>query len=149
MRYKWPLALFSFFLVLFPGFARAQTLTVEKIMQDPKWIGSSPSNPYFSYDGRSVYFDWNPENRTSDSLYRFDIGGKGVQKGNYKEGTLLSAINSGRYNHNFTQIAYTYRGDIYLLDLKTNKTLRVTQTEDTETNPGFIKGDEWIVYNRN
>src|ERR1700741_1018544 len=148
MRYKWPLAFVLCCSVLFPTFAKSQTLTVEKIMRDPKWIGSSPSSPYFSYDNRSIYFDWNPESRTSDSAYRFDIGGKTPQKANYKEAALAMAINSGRYNHNFTQIVYAYRGDIYLLDLKANRTQRITQTEDTETSPAFIKGDEWIVYNR-
>src|SRR5882724_7365814 len=36
-------------------------LTVEKIMQDPKWIGTSPSDPYWSRDGKYLFFNWNPE----------------------------------------------------------------------------------------
>lgn len=31
-------------------------LTVEKIMRDQKWIGTSPSNPYWSADGRYLFF---------------------------------------------------------------------------------------------
>src|SRR4029079_9893622 len=44
-------------------------LTVEKIMRDPKWIGTSPSNVYWSADGNSLYFNWNPDNASSDSAY--------------------------------------------------------------------------------
>ncbi|MDB5229465.1 MAG: dipeptidyl peptidase [Chitinophagaceae bacterium] len=145
MKYKW----FCLLLVLVPVLNYAQTLTVEKIMQDPKWIGTSPANIYWTYDSKTVYFDWNPEKKTSDSVYRFDLNNKLPVKGSYKEAALLSAINNGKYNRNYTQLVYTYRGDVYLLDLKANKTLRVTQTEDAEVNPSFIRNDEWIVYNRN
>src|SRR6185295_19458917 len=44
-------------------------LTVEKIMSDPKWIGTSPSNVYWGADGNSLYFNWNPDNSPSDSVY--------------------------------------------------------------------------------
>ena len=37
-------------------------LTIKQIMQDPKtWIGTSPSNIFWSENGDKVYFDWNPE----------------------------------------------------------------------------------------
>lgn len=41
---------------------QAQTLTeltVEKIMRDPRWIGSSPSNIFWGQDGQTLYFNWN------------------------------------------------------------------------------------------
>jgi Tol biopolymer transport system component len=46
-------------------------------------------------------------------------------------------------------MVYAYRGDLYLTDLKTNKTTRITQTEEFESQPKFIQKDEWIAYNRN
>jgi Tol biopolymer transport system component len=45
-------------------------------------------------------------------------------------------------------MVYAYRGDLYLADLKTNKTTRITQTEDNESQPRFIMKDEWIAYNK-
>src|SRR5258708_31894689 len=44
-------------------------LTVEKIMRDPKWMGTSPSRISWSQDGQYLYFNWNPDNATSDSIY--------------------------------------------------------------------------------
>ena len=44
------------------------SLTVDLIMRDPKWMGSSPSNPYWSHSGY-LFFSWNPDIKTSDSLY--------------------------------------------------------------------------------
>ena len=52
------------------------TLTVKKIMQDPKtWIGTSPSNPFWSEDGKTLYFYWNPEANPGDSLYKTTAAG--------------------------------------------------------------------------
>src|SRR5829696_2440546 len=59
-------------LVMTPALWAQKTLaplTVEKIMRDQDWIGTSPSNPYWSADGRYLFFQWNPVNALSDSLY--------------------------------------------------------------------------------
>jgi dipeptidyl aminopeptidase/acylaminoacyl peptidase len=139
-------------LLLLLATARAfaqEPLTVEKIMRDPKWIGSSPAGVNWSYDSKSVYFSWNPDKNVSDSLYSFAVNGTTPVKLAYNDAGLMSAINNGRYNNTYTQIVYAYRGDIFLLDLKTNKTTRVTQTQDFENDPNFIVKNEWIVYQRN
>ena len=52
-------------------------LTVEKIMQDPiKWIGTSPSNIYWSEDSKTIYFSWNPDKNKGDSLYKISLTDK-------------------------------------------------------------------------
>ena len=50
--------LFAFVFLLFSlticlAQQKLDKLTVEKIMRDPKWIGTSPSNVYWSADGNS------------------------------------------------------------------------------------------------
>ena len=45
-------------------------------------------------------------------------------------------------------MVYAFRGDIYWTDIKTNKTIRVTQTEEQENNPSFIMNEEWIVFTK-
>ena len=134
--------------VFFCSIGQAQ-LTVEKIMRDPKWIGASPSNAFWSQDSKTVFFGWNPTQQISDSVYQFTIGNTEPTKTNYLAAQKASAINAGIYNSNYTQLAYVYRGDIYLVDLKTNNTIRVTQTEEFESNPKFANNNEWLVYNKN
>ena len=61
--------LFTLFLIVVGTHAFAQkldTLTIEKIMRDPKWIGVSPSDIKWSDDGKKIYFKWNPENTFRD-----------------------------------------------------------------------------------
>jgi dipeptidyl aminopeptidase/acylaminoacyl peptidase len=129
--------------------ATAQQLTIEKIMKDPKWIGTQPSNISWGWDSKNIYFSWNPENNISDSTYTFAVGGKEPSKANYKDVALLNAISNGTYNSANTQVVYTYKSDLFLLDIKTNKTLRITQTEEQETSPKFIAKDEWISFSKN
>jgi len=129
-------------------FANAQTLTVEKIMKDAKWIGTSPSNIFWSQDSKSVFFNWNPEKKVVDSVYSFSIGGNEPKKTGYQEVQKMNALNNAVYNNSYTQMVYTYRGDLYLSEIKSGKTTRITQTEEFESAPRFIMKDEWIVYNR-
>ena len=139
--------LLSFFL-LSCCYVRSQTLTVEKIMKDPKWIGVSPSNVFWSPDSKSVFFSWNPQNKPSDSVYSYSIGAIEPQKAGYFESQKMNTLSNAVYNNSFTQMVYAYHGDLYLVDIKYNKTIRITQTEEVESAPRFVFKDEWVVYNR-
>lgn len=136
------------FLLLLTTYLQSQSLTVEKIMKDPKWIGSSPSNVYWSPDSKSVLFNWNPQNSISDSVYSYSLTGGEPQKAGYFEAQKINAFNGSVYNSTYSQMVYTYRGDVYLVDNKSGKTTRITQTEDFESGPKFILKDEWVVYTR-
>jgi len=127
----------------------SQTLTVEKIMQDPKWIGSSPSGAFWGTDSKSIFFNWNPNQKPSDSAYQFLIGSKEPVSVKYQEAQLAAAMANAEYNSNYTMMLYTYRGDVFVRNLKTGSTTRITATEDVESAPKLIMKDEWVVYSRN
>lgn len=136
--------------LFFACFVHAQqNLTVEKIMQDPKWIGTSPSNVFWSTDSKKVYFDWNPDKNISDSVYSYLIVPQSITKVSFLESQMLASRNNGVYNTSRTFLLYTHHGDIFLQDLKSGNITRITQTEETESNPGFLQKDEWVVYLRN
>ena len=74
-------SIISFILLTACFTAGAQSkLTVEKIMRDPKWMGTSPSNLQWSNDGQSLYFNWNPGQAPNDSLYFITLNNKTPQK---------------------------------------------------------------------
>jgi dipeptidyl aminopeptidase/acylaminoacyl peptidase len=123
-------------------------LTVEKIMRDPKWIGSSPSNIYWSNDGKYLFFNWNAEKAVSDSLYYISKeNGKPTKADFLIKQTILSAKIT-TYNHSQTAFTYSREGDIYFGDARTGKTKRVTQTVDYESNPFFAINETKIIYLR-
>lgn len=129
--------------------SNAQTLTIEKIMQDPKWMGSSPTGVFWGTDGKTIYFSWNPEGKTSDSTYSFSLGSSTPKKTNYRESQMEGSAAGGVYNNSYTMLVFTYLGDVYLRELKTGNTRRITFTEETESSPRFIMNDAWVVYTRN
>ena len=73
-------------------------LTVEKIMRDPKWIGSSPSAPQWSADGKTLFFSWNPDKAIADSLYFITTETKTPVKASVSQKQNLVFANSLVYN---------------------------------------------------
>ncbi|MDX5419579.1 MAG: S9 family peptidase, partial [Hymenobacteraceae bacterium] len=106
-------------------------LSVEKIMRDPKWIGTSPSNVFWSEDGKKIYFNWNPEGNRKDSLYSMSPDGKNIQKVSAQERRSLPSP-WGSYNRAETKKVYEKNGDIYLYDVKSGKAQQVTNTVERE-----------------
>ncbi|MCX7637654.1 MAG: prolyl oligopeptidase family serine peptidase [Cyclobacteriaceae bacterium] len=133
-----------FMLCLLTQTAKAQLteLTVEKIMRDPKWIGTSPSNIRWSVDSKTVYFNWNPDKNPGDSLYKITLNNFTPQKVTKAE--RLSLPTTGVYNNAYTKMVYDKDGDIFLLDIPSNKTTRITATVQRESNP-YFSGDEKMV----
>jgi hypothetical protein len=100
----------AFIFLFIPAMMYAQPklnkLTVEKIMRDPKWIGTSPSDPFWSADGKTLFFNWNPENAPSDSLYYISKENKIPVKATVSQKQNLLMANHVVYNINIT--AYVY-----------------------------------------
>ncbi|WP_460502739.1 TolB family protein, partial [Hymenobacter agri] len=124
-------------------------LTVEKIMRDPaQWLGTSPSNVYWGEDGRRIYFSWNPDRNRRDSLYQVvPTGNATPQKVSQREQRTLPA-NGSEYDAKYTRKVYERDGDIYLLDLKTQKIRRVTNTAERESAPAFARFGQLVSYVR-
>ncbi|HVI45955.1 MAG TPA: prolyl oligopeptidase family serine peptidase [Chitinophaga sp.] len=124
-------------------------LTVEKIMRDTRWIGTSPDNVFWGTDNQTIYFSWNPEKQLTDSLYYVNVRNKVPAKTNAADRSLIEARGNGSYNLDKTLLTYSYQGDIFLLEIKTGKVTRLTQTAAIESRPVFSFGGKQIVYQQN
>ena len=123
-------------------------LTVEKIMRDPKWMGTSPSNTNWSNDGSCLYFNWNPDKAPADSLYYITLVNKIPAKASAQQKSSLNVQSNYNYNEARTAYVVAKDGDIFYTDVKTGKTKRIVQTTETESNPQFSFNETKIVYNR-
>jgi len=124
-------------------------LTVEKIMRDPKWIGTSPTGVSWSYDSKYVYFNWNPEKAVTDSLYYISKENPVPQKTTYQQRESILRDRDITYNNNRSSYVYDKDGDIFMGDSKTGKERRITQTADVESDPYFAFNDTKLVYTLN
>lgn len=118
-------------------------------MRDPKWIGTSPSNLSWGPDNKTLYFFWNPEKATSDSLYYITLPNKTPQKATPAQKQRLVSSFNITWNQAQTAYIYAQQGDIFITELKPQRTRRITHTLDAETNPQFSFNDTKVVYGRN
>lgn len=135
--------------LLFAGFAsygqQLAPLSVEKIMRDPKWIGTAPTNPRWSEDGKQLFFNWNPDKNPGDSLYMITVANRTPQKVSPAARKILPAFN-GSYNRTNTRKLYEKGGDIFILDIPAGKITQITNTNEREYNPSFSADEKRVVF---
>ncbi len=138
--------------------AQPAALTVKKIMQDPdQWIGGLPSSPFWSEDGETLYFRWNPQGQfPSDSLYAVPrTGGAPVklapeERRRVERGPSFDGWHHGEhvYDRDFRRKVYEREGDLFVYDRATGERRRLTRTRDRETNPHFTADGAGVVFER-
>ena len=144
MRFK-----FAFLVLLAtPAFGQNApgVLTVEKIMSDPKWIGYSPSGLQWSVDGSQLAFNWNPGTAEADSLYTITRNQSQPRLLTQEERDNWLNHDAVEYNPSRTAYVYAKRGDIYLVEIKSKRTRRITETTEFESNPQFSFNGNAVVY---
>ena len=145
-------------LLAVPLLAQAQqsTLTVQKIMQDPgTWVGSWPSSPFWSEDGQTLYFRWNPMGQfPSDSLFKVArTGGEPMQVAPTERrnlGPTFDGWHHGEhvYDATFARKVYERNGDLFIYNRTRRDHARLTHTRDRENNPRFTPDGSAIVFTR-
>jgi hypothetical protein len=139
------------FIILLLSKTFAQTsqlapLTVEKIMRDPKWMGTSPTDISWSEDSRQIYFRWNPDKNKGDSLYVVTVNNLTPSKVTPEVRRTLPA--QGLYNRARTAKVYEKNGDIYWVDIQRGITRQITHTVVTENNPVFSHDEKKVLFTR-
>ncbi|WP_114939849.1 S9 family peptidase [Mucilaginibacter endophyticus] len=124
---------------------KLDTLTIEKIMRDPKWIGVSPSNIRWANDSKKIYFKWDDDASGDARLYSVIPGDNRVQKVSIAEQREL-ATGNGEWNKKHNQKVFSKNGDLFLYNVKSNKTVRLTNTVGQEDSPEFSGDEAKIIY---
>ncbi|WP_316799190.1 prolyl oligopeptidase family serine peptidase [Pedobacter frigidisoli] len=119
-------------------------LTVEKIMRDPKWMGNSPTNFRWTADSKTLYFNWNPENKAKEELYKISTVSSSPLKAAEKEDEKLLSLNYV-YNKDKSLGLVEKSGDIYIRDIKSKKETRLTNTMERESSPAFLTNGD-VIY---
>jgi dipeptidyl aminopeptidase/acylaminoacyl peptidase len=149
-------------------FASAQAqnapLKLEQIMADPDWIAAQidlpeafedrGTAPYFSVDGRSVYYRVKRTGSPIRDLHRIDLadGKDGVV-----DADAMANADGGQlvFDDAHVRAAFVRNGDIFLRDLASGRVTQVTRSAADETAPqfsadgaklSFRAGNDWFVY---
>ncbi|HTY35649.1 MAG TPA: prolyl oligopeptidase family serine peptidase [Bacteroidota bacterium] len=122
-------------------------LTVDTIMRDPAWMGTSPGRPFWSEDGKLLYFEWRQQGDLGDSLYVVSAAGGVPRKVNIEEQRQLPG-RFGVYNRERTKKLYAKSMDIFMLDIAGMKEVQLTSTTTPESNPRFTFDEKKITFER-
>jgi dipeptidyl aminopeptidase/acylaminoacyl peptidase len=139
------------FACLLPFIAKSQTLaplTIDKIMADPKWMGTQPSQPQWNITGDTLYFMWNPDAAMADSLYYVTTKNTIPQKLTAMQKKQVVFASSLKYNQQKTKAAYVKTGDVFLYDVATKTHKVITNTAEVENNIAFIGNGTKLSYQR-
>ena len=149
MKHLFQAAVFLLFFTI--SSAKAQklgTLTVEKIMRDPKtWMGTAPTDINWSDDSKTIYFKWNPDKNLGDSLYSYSLADRKTAKVSQSDRKKLPA-HDGLYNRSHTLRVYEKDGDIFLIGYQNFTVRQLTKTVERESAPVFSGDEQSIIFQR-
>jgi len=124
------------------------SLQIKDIMQGDDFVGHRPSSAYWATDGKTLYFDWNPDGALSDSLYAYSVTNKKINKVGFLDANSLPSSRL-TYNQDKTKAVYAKNGDIFLLDLNTHQPKPITKTQARESGPHFSDNGKSIAFEQN
>ena len=128
-------------------FSQTSELSVEKIMQDPQWMGTFPSDVHWGAQSENIYFDYNPEQNPSDSLYKININSLDkIEKVSLREKRKLISPYGSSFNENKTQELYTDNGTLFLYEVKKDKSRQLIELDGRIQDPVFLKDENTIAF---
>jgi len=147
-----PLAAFVALLVF--AAAPAGAVTLEQAMADPDWIGPPVQHPYWSVDGKSVYYSLKQKGTQVRDLHRVGAAGDGdtvVGPDAMPNADGADAV----FDRAHTRAAFVRNNDIFIRDVASGRLTQVTRTPQHESDPRFSadgralqyrSGNDWFVY---
>ncbi len=128
-------------------------LDLETIMANPDWIGQAVERPYWSVDGKRLYYSLKRDGSPVRDLYRIDAAnGQGAK---LDAAAMAQAEGPAVFDRAHGHAAFILHGDVFVQDVATGKRMQVTRTAQTESAPQFSAdgralqyraGNDWYSY---
>ena len=123
-------------------------LSLEKIMQDPDWIGNQPVNAFWDLDNSTIYFQRKAEDENFKHWYRVSAGGGESRQLSPAERANVPAI-GGEVSQDGKRRVAEKNGDIFIYDMQSGEARQVTRTSAAESSPFFMADDRRISWSSN
>ena len=128
--------------------------SIKNIMRGPELYGRQPGNVHWSADSKWIYFMWlEPGTDWRETPKQFRVraipGAKPERVSIQQIDSTGSRFAASQRSHNGRYSVVEFNGDLYINDLTTGTTKRLTQTVDAERNPQFSADDRQIFFVRN
>jgi dipeptidyl aminopeptidase/acylaminoacyl peptidase len=127
--------------------------SIKNIMRGPELYGRAPQRVQWSADGRWIYFLWNePGAAFTETLKPYRIravpGARPERLSIAQADTVGPLFSRGGTSPDRTMTVVSYNGDLYINDLRTGTTRRLTQTIARESSPQFSLDGKAVYFLR-
>jgi len=114
-------------------------------MANPDWIGPPVENPYWSADGRSLYYDLKRNGSPVRDRHRVDPADA---RDSVLDPAAMSNADGGDavFDRARTRAAFVRNGDVFVRELAGGRLLQVTRTPETEASPQFSADGRSVQY---
>lgn len=124
--------------------------SIPNIMRGPEHYGREPQRVRWSADGRWIYFYWNaPGTKWSQPLAPYRVrataGATPEQLTEAGIDSVAPLFADGSLSRDRRWKAVSHEGDLYLVDLRSGTSRRLTHTNAIEASP-TIAGDGSVIY---
>ncbi|TPG46735.1 S9 family peptidase [Rhodanobacter glycinis] len=110
-------------------------LELEAVMANPDWIGQAVESPYWSVDGRSLYYSLKRDGSPVRDLYRVDpVSAHGVK---LDAAAMAQAEGPAVFDRSHRHAAFILHGDVFVVDVASGRRSQVTRTPQDESSPQF------------
>ena len=136
--------LFSIILTV-SSYSQTSELSVEKIMQDPIWMGTFPSNVQWGKDSKTIYFDYNLAKDSSDSLYKIDLSNPSkIVKATLKEQRNNLVNRGGDYNKDRSKMVFIQNNKLMFFTASENTNKLLLDLGESISDPQFLNNEDLI-----
>jgi dipeptidyl aminopeptidase/acylaminoacyl peptidase len=122
-------------------------LTVDTIMRESSWMGTSPRILGWSDNGEFLFFSWRQKGDAEDSVYALGAKGGAPRRATMEERKRLAGFSTA-ISKDRTRKLYVRGGDIFLVDIPGHKELQLTSNTTPESNPRFSFDEQKVVFER-
>ena len=120
------------------GVASSTTITLEKIMSNPDWMGRSPESWYWGDDSQTVFYKQKREGNPLRDLVQKNLSTQG--NGDLVKLAQMHVVadSNAVLNSAGTHEAYAFEGNVFVKALATQKVQQLTYTSAVESSVMFL-----------
>ena len=118
---------------------KATIISLEQIMADPDWFARSPESWYWGDNSETVFYQQKRQGNPVRDLYKlsFNVDGDNIEQIKLADMHLVADRNA-KLNSEGSLEAYSFNGNVFIKDLKTNDVLQLTHTSSFERSVMFL-----------